>query len=105
MSKEVIKEENAKTIDSSVKTKEEVKEQAKPQDTKKDKAKKEKKKGPGLLRRKVSETGAELKRVAWPSFGSVVKKTGVVLAFCAFSLVVLLLVDVVLKFLVGLLGL
>jgi len=105
MSKDVIKEENTEAMNSSLKTKEEVKGQAKTQDTKtKDNPKKAKKTNGGL-KKKLTDTTAELKRVTWPSFGSVVKKTGVVLAFCAFSLVVLLLVDILLKFLVGLIGL
>lgn len=47
-------------------------------DKKKDKKKKEKSGGIG---KKTKETISELKKVTWPSFGEVVKKTGIVIAF------------------------
>ncbi len=47
-------------------------------DKKKDK-KKENKNG-GFVK-KTKETVSELKKVTWPSFGEVVKKTGIVIAF------------------------
>lgn len=49
-------------------------------DKKKDnkKNKKDKKAGIG---KKAKETVSELKKVTWPSFGEVVKKTGIVIAF------------------------
>ena len=96
----VVNEENAEVIDSNLTTK---------QDNKpKEKEKKKKVKDPskkGKLGRKASETVAELKKVTWPSFKTILTKTGIVLAFCAGSLVLLLLVDLLLKFLLGLLGL
>lgn len=94
----VVNEENAEVIDSKPTTK---------QDNK-PKEKKKKVKDPnkkGKLGRKASETVAELKKVTWPSFKTILAKTGVVLAFCAGSLVLLLLIDLLLKFLLGLLGL
>lgn len=45
---------------------------------KKDKKKKEK---TGGLVKKTKETMSELKKVTWPTFGEVVKKTGIVIAF------------------------
>ena len=51
---------------------------SKEKDKKKDKKKKENK---GGLGKKTKETMSELKKVTWPSFGEVVKKTGVVIAF------------------------
>ncbi|MGN1201136.1 MAG: preprotein translocase subunit SecE [Candidatus Caccovivens sp.] len=50
----------------------------KKQDKKKDKKKKEKKDG---LVKKTKGAMSELKKVTWPSFGEVVKKTGIVIVF------------------------
>lgn len=47
--------------------------------------------------RRVRETWSELKKVTWPSFGTVVKSTGVVLLVVAIFLVVLLAFDLVLR--------
>ncbi len=47
-------------------------------DNKKKDKKKEKKGGIG---KKVRETASELKKVTWPTFGEVVKKTGIVVSF------------------------
>ena len=68
-------EENAQVA------KEEVKTEAKAEkkvDNKKN-AKKKNQKEKGKLKRKVKETVSELKKVTWPTFGEVCKKTGVVL--------------------------
>lgn len=46
----------------------------------KKKPKKEKEKKGGFIK-KTKETASELKKVTWPSFGEVVKKTGIVIAF------------------------
>ena len=43
--------------------------------------------------RKFKEIFKELKKVTWPSFGKVVKETGVVLAVCLFFLVILTVFD------------
>ena len=48
-------------------------------DKKKDSNKKKEKKG-GLVK-KTKETVSELKKVTWPTFGEVVKKTSIVVAF------------------------
>lgn len=76
-----------------------VTEQKKPKEKKK-KAVKEKK---GGIAKKSKETFSELKKVSWPSFGTVAKKTGIVLAFVAISLVALTLIDLLLGFLTNLL--
>ena len=49
-------------------------------DKKKDKKKKDKEKKGGLVK-KTKETVSELKKVTWPTFGEVVKKTSIVVAF------------------------
>ncbi len=49
------------------------------QDKKSAKNKKKDKKEKGKLKRKAKETFSELKKVTWPSFGEVCKRTGVVL--------------------------
>ena len=61
-------------------------------------AKKAAKKGdkPGFFKRigaKIKETFAELKRVSWPDFAKVVKKTGVVLVVVLAFLVVITAFD------------
>ena len=52
--------------------------------------KKAKKSNPNSLSEKIKGTYSELKKVEWPSFGRVVKQTGVVLAFVAIFVVILL---------------
>ena len=47
---------------------------------KKDKKKKDKENKGGLVK-KTKETMSELKKVTWPTFGEVVKKTSIVVAF------------------------
>ena len=55
-----------------------------------DKSKKKKKeKKPSKLAKKTKETFSELKKVSWPTFPTVVKQTGVVLAVVIFFTVVL----------------
>ena len=44
------------------------------------KAKAKKEKGPNKLIKKAKEMGSELKKVTWPSFKTVVKSTGVIIA-------------------------
>jgi len=53
------------------------------------KAKQKKEKKTNKFVKKVKETGSELKKVTWPSFSTVVKNTGIVLAFVLISTVVL----------------
>ena len=65
-----------------------------------DKKKKTKKKG---LVKKTKETASELKKVTWPSFGEVVKKTGIVIAFVVIFGLLIFGVDTLLGFLSSLL--
>ena len=66
---------------------------------KKDKRPKEK----GKFKRKARETMSELKKVTWPSFGEVCKKTGIVLSVVVVFGLVLFGLDALLGFLFGLL--
>ncbi len=54
---------------------------------------------------KIKETWSELKKVTWPSFGKIVKQTGIVIAVVAVFLVAITLMDLgltaVLDLLVG----
>ena len=63
------------------------------QDKKSAKNKKKDKKEKGKLKRKAKETFSELKKVTWPSFGEVCKKTGVVLVVVLVFAVVLFGID------------
>jgi len=63
----------------------------KKQDAKKVVKKKEKKQS--KTGKKIKETASELKKVTWPTFGSVVKKTGVVLTVVLIFAVVLFGID------------
>lgn len=81
-----------------------VKKNEKPVDTKKnnkkqDKPKKEKK----SAKKKVGEIFSELKKVSWPSFGTVVKSTCVVIAVVAICTVFLFGIDKLLSYLYDLL--
>ena len=78
MSKKQATIEETKNEDVSV-TKEKV--QSKEKENKKDKKNKKKEKKSGGLGKKTKETMSELKKVTWPTFGEVAKKTGVVIAF------------------------
>ena len=78
MSKKQETIEETKNEDVSVKNE---KVQSKEKENKKDKKKKKKEKKQGGLGKKTKETMSELKKVTWPTFGEVVKKTGVVVAF------------------------
>lgn len=74
------------------------------QERDKEKAKKQKqeareKAGKVSLGRRLKETGSELKKVSWPTFGEVVKKTGIVIAVVIFFAVVLFAFDRLLAFL------
>lgn len=89
-----------------VKTSSKVEEKAKSKnkDKKVDKkGKKEKVKEKGKLARKARETTSELKKVTWPTFKDVVKRTGVVLAVVIIFAVILFGIDSLFGFLFGLL--
>lgn len=73
----------------------------KKQDKKKKQPKDKEKKG-GLIR-KTKETASELKKVTWPTFGEVVKKTGIVIAFVIIFALFIYGVNTLLGWLVGLL--
>lgn len=62
-------------------------------DDKGGKAKKKKEKKPSKIAKKVRETNSELKKVTWPSFSTVVKKTGVVIAVVIIFTVILFGID------------
>ncbi|MBQ3158296.1 MAG: preprotein translocase subunit SecE [Clostridia bacterium] len=67
------------------------------------KVKKEKKPRERKLGKKAKEMTSELKKVTWPTFKDVVKKTGVVLAVVVIFAVVLFGIDTLLGFLFDLL--
>lgn len=75
-------------------------EKKKQKDKNKKGKKKENKKG---LVKKTKETASELKKVTWPTFGDVVKKTGIVIAFVVIFGLLIFGVDALLAFLSGLL--
>lgn len=79
----------------------EVKKEKKDKDTKAKKVKKPKEK---KLGKKTREITSELKKVTWPSFGEVAKKTGVVIAVVFIFAVVIFGIDMLLGFLTGLLA-
>jgi len=62
-------------------------------DTKKDKKDKKSKKTRESLGKKVKDTASELKKVTWPGFPDVVKKTGIVFAVVIFFGAILLAFD------------
>ena len=84
--------------------KENIKNQKPVKEEKNAKAKKEKKPKEKKFGKKTKEMTSELKKVTWPSFGEVVKKTGVVLAFVAIFAVLIFGVDALLGFLFDLLA-
>ena len=77
-----------------VKSKEETKKVEKPKKKKKDKK-------PNKMAKRLRETSSELKKVTWPKFGEVVKKTGIVLAVTAAFLLVVFGIDRLCSWLVG----
>ncbi len=74
-------------------------------DSKKDKqkSKKQKVKKQSKTAKRIKETTSELKKVTWPTFGTVVKKTGVVLAVVIIFAVILFGIDRLLAWLFELL--
>lgn len=71
-------------------------------DKKQDKKKAKKEARQGGFGKKLKETGSELKKVSWPTFGKVMKQTGVVLAVVAVFTVVLFGIDYLLGLLFNL---
>jgi len=80
------------------------KEQKELKNEKNTKVKKEKKTKENKLGKKTRELSSELKKVTWPTFKDVVKKTGVVLAVVAVFAVVIFGIDMLLGFLRNLLA-
>lgn len=81
----------------------------KPDNTKDKEAKKAKKKNgkPGFFKRiglKIKDAFSELKKVSWPTFGKVVKQTGVVLVVVLVFMVVITAFDYGLTQLFSLIG-
>lgn len=72
-------------------------------DTNTTKVKKEKKVKENKLSTKAKATVSELKKVTWPSFGKVVKQTGIVLGVVLFFTVILFGIDGLLSWLFNLL--
>ena len=58
---------------------------------------------PAKVSKYFRDTKGEFKKIVWPSFSTVVKNTGVVLAMCAVTAVVILLVDYACAWLIDLL--
>ena len=79
------------------------KDNKKSNDKKNIKNNKKDKKEKGKFKRKAKETMSELKKVTWPTFGEVCKRTGVVLAVVLVFAVVLFGMDTGLYYLVNLL--
>jgi len=73
-------------------SKQELKEQQKQEKLKLKPKKEKKEKKPGLFK-KLKEAWSELKKVTWPSFSSVVKKTGIVILVVVIFTVVLFGID------------
>ena len=95
------KQKNAET-EEKVLTKKELKEQKKQEKLKKKNLKKDnKEKKPGLFK-KLKEAWSELKKVTWPTFGTVVKKTLVVIFVTVIFTVVLFGIDYLLGLLYNL---
>ena len=94
-------EEQVEETEQPAKPEKEVSKNVSKKETKKNDKKKEKK--PSKTGKRIKETVSELKKVTWPTFGSVVKKTGVVLAVILIFAVVLFGIDRLLAWLFDLL--
>lgn len=58
---------------------------------------------PEKVKKYLRDTKGEFKKIVWPSFSTVVRNTGVVLAMCAVTAVVIIAVDLLCGWLVDLL--
>lgn len=58
---------------------------------------------PEKVKKYLRDTKGEFKKIVWPSFSTVVRNTGVVLAMCAVTAVVIIAVDLLCSWLVDLL--
>lgn len=95
------KSEKNSTKEEKVLTKQELKEQKKQEKLKAKKVKEKKEKKGGLFR-KLKEAWSELKKVTWPTFATVVKKTGVVILVVLIFTVVIFGIDYLLGLLYSL---
>ena len=86
------KSEKNSTKEEKVLTKQELKEQKKQEKLKAKKVKEKKEKKGGLFR-KLKEAWSELKKVTWPSFSTVIKQLGCVLAIVVTLLVIIMVID------------
>lgn len=106
---EVVQAEETTQVVETTETKEEVKvEPAKAEKAQKEKSKaknkkKAKKDNSNSIGKKIKGTASELKKVTWPKFSEVLKQTGVVLAFVAITVVLLLGVNSLLSWIFNLL--
>ena len=99
-----VTEEEVKTEETPIQTEQtETKKQQKPVTDNKKAPKKVKKEKKHLIRKKTKETVSELKKVTWPKFPYVVKKTGVVLVVVIIFALLLFGIDSLFGFLFGLL--
>ena len=58
---------------------------------------------PAKVKKYLRDTKGEYKKIVWPSFSTVVRNTGVVLAMCAVTAAVIIVVDLLCSWLVDLL--
>lgn len=99
---EVVEETKVETAKTEIVADNKTPEKANKKDKKQDKKKAKKEARQGGLGKKLKETGSELKKVSWPTFGKVMKQTGVVLAVVAIFTVVLFGIDYLLGLLFNL---
>ena len=99
---EVVAETKVETAKTEIVADNKTPEKSNKKDKKQDKKKAKKEARQGGLGKKLKETGSELKKVSWPTFGKVMKQTGVVLAVVAIFTVVLFGIDYLLGLLFNL---
>lgn len=99
---EVVEETKVETAKAEIVADNKTPEKSNKKDKKQDKKKAKKEARQGGLGKKLKETGSELKKVSWPTFGKVMKQTGVVLAVVAVFTVVLFGIDYLLGLLFNL---
>lgn len=100
----LVQEQEIETVETQEPAKQEIAQESR--DKNKNDKKKAKKKDPrekGKFKRMAKESLSEIKNVVWPSFGDVVKKTGVVLAVVVVFAVVIFGLDTGLGYLMSLL--
>ena len=100
---ETVVVENAEKYENAVVEESVTKPEKEPKPAKKEKTKKKKEKQPSKVGKMVKDTTSELKKVTWPTFAQVVKRTGVVLAVVLVFAVVMFGIDRLLGWLYSLL--